>query len=600
MPEGHRLTSKADFQDFCASLKASLPTSSEILQALKSLSRAELSVRDRNRFASHIGRYAQIAFDSDVFSSLADEDWRPEIGAALSGLSASRPTRASEPRSSMLSDGLQNFEIPPIILFLGTEDEHRASMQTLRDQGFICERVSVTSAIESSLRRDLVVGIVVGASWWQSENEKLPLMRLESILGLSNLCWMKIVRSSSWETAQGRLYESCMKVYFSHPPGSRLAIEDQATVTGAEIGCIRRVVEDFAFCEGQVEYDFLLEKERLQMLRASLSRYLGETSTELRVRTSKCQIKQIKRDGETLIVAVELAPDPHTVVIKISSYLSAHDEARRFRCFSHGTSLSMQFYCHGDLGALVFAPTTLHFGELRSLRDVLGQLWCNHEGVSIWDIPHERVISSFRNLAQQGISSDISQYCAMPCFSSRLCANLLVVDGGEVPLREIWDYAQNALSECPRGIQHGDAHPGNILINESGIPFVIDFECAGLAPICFDLSVLWTRVVASHFVPVSDERGTMEFFVDLLTDAATFSEKWCTRLAFSVNHQVTDLARKALEASVSLVEQRGGSRRLVLGVIASLLCEELETNPQQFIVRCILGAISRIIPREDL
>ena len=56
---------------------------------------------------------------------------------------------------------------------------------------------------------------------------------------------------------------------------------------------------------------------------------------------------------------------------------------------------------------------------------------------------------------------------------------------------------------------HGDAHAGNILFSATDSAILIDYECAGLGPACYDLCTLWIFVLAPKTSKVREQLDTL-------------------------------------------------------------------------------------------
>lgn len=176
---------------------------------------------------------------------------------------------------------------------------------------------------------------------------------------------------------------------------------------------------------------------------------------------------------------------------------------------------------------------------------------------------------------------------------------LLVVAGETIDPKQLFARGLAALDRCSRhAVAHGDAHPGNILFSTTGAAILIDYECAGLGPACYDLCTLWIQAFASRFMAVGDERSTTDLLRDLLA-GLPFREleiKWTHELRFAVSHEVAYLAHEAMRASVAVMTEQGCDRDDVYGIVAIILCREL-FNPglQQLAVRCALAATSSLL-----
>jgi hypothetical protein len=386
-----------------------------------------------------------------------------------------------------------------------------------------------------------------------------------------------------------------------------LAVEDQATITIAELRCLTDAIQDITYAERMFSYDFRPGLAQDRILRAATSRYLRKKFPSVRTQEARFRVRTLDNRGEHTLASLVSAVDTENVafVIKLSPYRDAQDEARRFRLFAHGTSLDMEFFCHGMQGALVSAPVDTRLGDARSLKDMLSPRdrvgrGSMHQG----SIPAiDSAIGALRRFSGQIQPKGVSNECSVDFEETeallKSCGPITVA-GEAIDLGRLYARGLQALLHCSSKalVQHGDAHPGNILFSTTNTAVLIDYECAGLGPACYDLSMLWIHVLASQFVAVGDERSTVGLLRDLLRGVSfeVLESIWSSDLRFAVSHEVVYLAHKAIEASFAVMAERGCAREDVYGIVATILCREL-LNPelQQFAIRCALAAVSSLL-----
>jgi hypothetical protein len=323
-------------------------------------------------------------------------------------------------------------------------------------------------------------------------------------------------------------------------------------------------------------------------------------------RESRLDVRTLARRGtHGLASLVSVAGTDVAIVIKVSPYPDALEEAQRFRAFAHGTSFAMEFFCHGPHGALVLAPIRDPLGQARSLEDVLAPRdLMGRRTAQDGCLPAiDAAIAALQRFSRQLRPERGDMYCGVESDATgALLARCgpITVAGEAIDIGRLYAHGLAALHRCAgrEAVQHGDAHPGNILFGATNTAVLIDYEGAGLGPACYDLSMLWIDVLASHFVAVGDERATVGLLRDLLQGVPfdALEQTWADALRFTVSHEAVYLAHEAIAASVAAMTERYCTREDVYGIVAIILCREL-LNPrfQQFAMRCALAAISSLL-----
>lgn len=490
---------------------------------------------------------------------------------------------------------------------MGDEDEHRASIERLKLEGIHYLRESSLHALRDVFDREVVVGLVVGASWWTAEDpvHRSPRQRLRSILELSNLCWVKLVRCVAWTSVEEQLAELCMSLHLAQPPRNRLAVEDRAALTDAELRSLTGALKDLVYGERLFSYDFQPRLAQDRILRAATSRYLRDRYPAVHTQEPGFHVRTLANRGESgLVSLVSVDGTEVAFVVKVSSYPGALAEAQRFRSFAHAIPLRMEFFCHG-LGALVFAPIDdTRLGQARSLKDMLascelvGRRPVSEGGIAAID----SAIAALQRFSHKLRPEGVFKFCRVEREDTETLlasCGLLVVAGETINPLDLYARGRQVLDRCSRhAVVHGDAHPGNILFSATDTAILIDYECAGLGPACYDLCMLGIHVVASRFVAVGDERSIVGLFRDLLAGVpfAELEERWSDDLRFAVSYEAMYLAHRAIEESVAVMVERGCTRDDVYGIAAIILCRELLNQEfQQFTIRCALAAISSLL-----
>jgi hypothetical protein len=629
MSEGeHRLRSRSDFQRFCAGLRTSSPSLDDLVEGLRELAASTLRPLEKGRFAHSIARHLSESFHAAEVRAVASVPWPPEIAMALRShapaqgepISGDPPVavspleRPSERGKDVERDALlelsQGRGAPLTVVLMGDEDEHRQSIERLKRSKIQCLREHSAEALSEIFGREVVVGLVVGASFWAHDEpgrSRSARQRLVDVLERSNLCWMKLVRSPVWALIEGEVLELCRNRWLAHPLASRFAIEDQATITESERRCLVWAAEDLGYGERSFDHDHPPSVEQERLIRAATSRYLRENFPALHPQEPRFSVRTLARRDHGLASLVSVVGTDVSFVVKVSPYPAAREEARRFQLFAHGTSFAMDFFCHGSEGALVFAPIgATRLGKARSLEDVLADCELVGRGEQPARTPKiDSAIEALERFSQQVRPDGISAFCEVefPDTEAKIAKlSPLVVAGETIDLRGIYARGQQVLDRSSRhAVVHGDAHPGNILFSATNTAILIDYECAGLGPACYDLCTLWIFVLASRFIAVGDERAMVGVVQDMLAGMAfeALAAKWSEQLRFAVNYEVVYLATRAIETSVKVMAERGASRVDVYGIVAIVLCREL-LNPglQQFALRCALAATGAVLARD--
>lgn len=623
-----RLRSKSDFQRFCADLRKSSPSLDELVEALRALATSELRPAERVRFATPIAKHLGASFPAPDVRAVAAQEWPPEIAMALRGHAPAQgepaapapersPERSFERLPERLSELLpERFEAgdlrelsgergsPLTVVLMGDEDEHRASIERLKALGLRCVRESSLQGLRDAFDRDAMVGLVVGASSWPAGDPR-PRQRLRNILALSNLCWVKLVRCPAWASVEHELPELCMSLHFAEPPRTRLAVEEQATITNAELRGLTDAIKDLTYGERVFSYDVQPSLAQKRILRAATSRYLRDRYAAVYKQEPGFHVRTLANRGDAgLVSLVSVGETDVAFVVKVSPYPVALEEARRFQAFAHGTSLKMEFFCHGPQGALVLTPIDdTRLGQARSLDDMLASRELvgrpeHDEGISAI----RSAIAALQRFSQKLRPEGVTMFCGVEREETETllarCGSI-VVAGQAIHPRQLYEHGRKVLDRCSsHAIVHGDAHPGNVLFSASNTAILIDFECAGLGPACYDVCMLGIHVLARRFVAVGDEGSTVGLFRDLLAGVpfAELVQRWAYDLRFAASHEAVYLAHEAIAAGVAMMVERGCTRDDVYGIVAIILCRELLNQEfQQFTIRCALAAISSLL-----
>lgn len=609
----HVLRTRGDFQRFCAGLCSGAYDLDDLVEGLRALAASELRSRDKRRFARSIVEHLRESFHAAAVRAVASVPWPPEIAMVLQShaIPGGQPSRAEDPGIASDAEARElSLELDsPAVVFLGDEDEHRPSIEHLRALGFHCLRRDCARELEEVFARELVVGLVVGSSFWSAEDPdgRSARRRLSHVLQTSNLCWTKLIRSSAWASVQEQLPELCTDLYFRPPSMTRLAVEDQAAISKLELRCLADAAQDILYAERNVRYGFQPSILQDRIIRAVTSRYLREKFPSLHRQEAGLSVRPLAdRVGQGLVGLVSVVGTDVSFVVKVSPYPDAVDEARRFRMFASGASFDMEFFCHANLGALVFAPIDTRLGEARSLEDLLA----GHEldasdprrALEV-DAPLiDSAVATLERFSRQAPPQDITIFCNLESEQTRAVlrgCHRIVVAGEEIDVLRLYLRGVEVLDRTSKGsIVHGDAHPGNVLYSVTDSAILVDYECAGLGPPCCDPCALWIFAFASRFIAVGDERATTALIEDLLRGEPfeVIAEAWSEILHFSVNYELVYLAHRALDASFTLMRERGFGREDVHGIVVVLLCRELY-NPrlQQLVVRCGLAATQAVL-----
>lgn len=611
------LRSKSDFQRFCAELRTGSHTLEDVVEGLRALVVVDLRPTERGRFAHNIVRYLGSSFSESEIRTVASQTWPSEISIELRSIApiqgerlvpstdnVTEPVKASELRE-LSREGAAAFTV----VFMGDEEEHRDSLGQLVRNGFHCLRVRSLQQFGETLEQETVVGLVVGASWWaiDSSREQSLHDHLKRILELSNLCWIKLIRCPAWVSMEHKLRSLCSELHFAESPRSRLAIEDTPAITTAELGDLVSAAKDFVYADGSFDYHSPVAPAQDRLLRAATSRYLQHRFPTIHALKVSFHVRMpAKRNGDGLVLLVSVSETDVVFVVKVSSADAARDEAGRFHRFAHGTSSVMEFFSHGSLGALVLTPAdNTHLGKALSLEDMLisPNAPDGDETYNRCIAAMDSAIAALQRFSAQIKPKETDIFCNLDGEEAEtLCKNAatITVAGRVIDLNKLygWGRQVHIRRAGKRVVQHGDAHPGNILFSSANTAVLIDFECAGLGPACYDLSMLWIHVFTSRFVAIEDEHSTVELLRDLLQNVpfGAFERKWSNHLRFSVNRQAVYLAHKAIGASFSSMEKQGCTREDVYGILAIILCREfLNPRLQQFSIRCAIAAVSTML-----
>ncbi len=495
------------------------------------------------------------------------------------------------------------------VIFMGDENEHRTSMEQLRQSGYTVRCENSLDTVPKAFDQECILGLVVGATWWTlSAGGKLkPLSQLKRILALSNLCWIKIVRSPEWASNEHELLRAYRDLYFADPVRTRFAIESSASLTTSEIESLMEVRSDLRYADGAISYDVPAKTQHERVLRPIISRYLRDHFSAARER-------EIDFDAHTLaqrnaednrILLVSTRGTGVTFIVKFAFTGSARDEAERFRLFKQTNSTSMNFFCHGSVGALVLSTVgEVSFRDAQSLEAKIasrGILSCNvdhEESLRAMDAAVEALVRFSEQPEPNARTRYLCDYESDETGTFVRQCGSITVGTREVDLEASYRHALKLLKNSRRRktVQHGDAHPGNILFNKTSAAILIDYACAGLAPAGYDLSTLWIHVIAAKFIGLGSELSLMAMFEALFRGEPfkTIETMWANELRFAVNYQAAYLARRAISTSI---EKLACTRDEICALAIVILCRELTNDRfQQFVVRCALAAASIVLP----
>ncbi|MCA9709573.1 MAG: phosphotransferase [Myxococcales bacterium] len=609
------LHTREDFQRFCADLRRGAPDLDELVEGLRALAASTLGSRDKGRFARSIAQHLRESFHAAEVLAVASVPWPLEIKMAIrtqvgaEGEPPPAPAAATAPEADPREIYVEVGS--PTVVFLGDEDEHRASMEHLHAEGFHCLRQGTLEALEEVFAREVVVGLVVGSSFWSQPDPggQGPQSRLARVLRASNLCWTKLTRSAAWAAAQEQLPQLCTRLYLRPPPIDRLSVEDQASISKLEIRCLADAARDILYAERNVEYEFQPSIVQDRIIRAVTSRHLRERYPAVHRQEPGLRVRSLAdRGAQGLVGLVSVVGQEVSFVVKVSPYDDAVEEARRFRMFASGAPFEMEFYCHASLGALVFAPVEARLGQARSLEDVLAApgltlpAEARPEEADLLDA----AVAALERFSRQVRPVDVTTYADLDPERTRVVLDAcprLVVAGVTVDVRRLYRRGVEVLDRSSgAAVVHGDAHPGNILFGANRSAVLIDYECAGLGPPCCDPCTLWIVALASSFVAVGDERATVGLLEQLLRGASfeALVERWSETLVFAVNYQGLYLARRALDASAAMMRARGLPESDVLGVVSVILCRALhDVRLQQLVIRCALAATQAVLDEAE-
>lgn len=610
------LSSKLDFEQFCSSLRADRPTVDILIVALRSLVASSLRASDRGRYARIIAQFAKDSFQLTELQQIERETWPTEIAMELRRLV---PVQDSAPNAIQARTEVQLFapkshdeplaeNIALTVLFMGDENEHRASITQLRQSNYTVRCENSLSAVQEAFDQECILGLVVGATWWtlNAEEKIKPLSRLKRILAFSNLCWIKIVRSAEWASNEHEILRAVRDLYFAEPLRTRFAIESSASLTTSEIESLAEVRSDLLYADGAISYDVPVKAQHGRVLRPIISRYLRDNFSATREREIDFDARTLaqRNADDNRILLVSARRSGVAFIVKFAPTDIARDEAERFRLFKQTNSTSMNFFCHGSVGALVLSTVgEVSFRDAQSLEAKIASRSSLSYDVKLDECfrAMDSAVEALVRFSEQPEPNARTRYlCDYESDETgtfvRQCGSV-TVGAREVDLESLYRHALKILKNTSRRktVQHGDAHPGNILFNKSGTAILIDYACAGLAPAGYDLSTLWIHVLAANFIALGSELSLVSMFEALFRGEPfkSIETKWGNELRFATNRQAVYLAHRAI---VTSIEKLACTREELYALAIVILCRELPNERfQQFVMRCALTAGSAIL-----
>jgi hypothetical protein len=268
---------------------------------------------------------------------------------------------------------------------------------------------------------------------------------------------------------------------------------------------------------------------QLRLLGVAMTSYTRRKRFNDRADVSTLTIRFLQGGEAAKVALVRVDELPWPVIVKIDVYDQIKEEALRFRTFveAHDRELHPEVHLHAGAALIIFdiiaAVTSGTAAPAPSLGSVLNAFWsaeifgipCSHDAGSIIDA----TIDASRRLAVLN-----KLQCTVSEFDVRANPHIELLKKVESAGFD-WGFSREVIALRDRAdellytnarvaICHGDAHTGNVLIQDH-YGHVIDYAYSGPGHPCADLTKLELSIFFQSFHPFGAEGAIIELQRDL-------------------------------------------------------------------------------------
>lgn len=529
-------------------------------------------------------------------------------------LSSRAHSLAAEEASSQLADY-------STVLLLGARDAHAANASLLRHE-YSPEFVSSLLEFRDSLatRRDFC-GFIVDESFTSALDAEMQEEFFTLLGSYSTLTWIRMCcGAATVPTARIRQLLLASRHDLSDLPSSQVCFADSRTITERELpdlAAARDQLNDAARTRLHVKGVHDLAG---QLLAVTISREVVRAAPDEAPQNAVIDVEFIQRGftGTTVAIVQHSTTDTRRLV-KVGKKDYALDEARRFRKYIRAWDPQLQptLVFHADTGLIAFhaiSDGTNVGGPARTLKAQLEQLW-NDQYMSSGA---QSATASLQSQLEGSVRVVASALAALSVRKATEPEDYSYVNPTESPFLRLeasgfdwglpnhYSTARTSARERVRvfervAVVHGDLHLKNILVNEAGGAYLIDYAASGPGHPCVDLIRLELALLFEQFRLVTSVAEFTELFLDLHRGELAEREvlnKYPHVVQCRVNAVCVLGAVHARKHAVKTIEAFGGTANSYADAKLLALWQSMAMHGRQAaLCRAAIEALSDLIER---
>ena len=316
----------------------------------------------------------------------------------------------------------------------------------------------------------------------------------------------------------------------SAPGYDRLAFADRSILHQAELAVLERVRSRLA--AGDTNSRFLpdeITEDQIRLLGAAMTAYARQKQFNDRTELTSVSIRFLQGGAGAKVALVRINDLRWPVIVKLDTKSHVREEALRFRTYieAYNRDLRPEVHLHADAALIIFdvieAGTKPTIEPAPTLAKVLQGYWL----AEMFDVRNADDGSGILRAvidAASGLAVLNRQQCPDRTFAIRANPLVLYIQQMEEAGFD-WGFGDVGLTarsnaegllalKRDSGICHGDAHLGNILIDEDR-GHVIDYAYSGPGHPCVDLAKLELSIFFQAFHPFGTEQSIIDLQRDL-------------------------------------------------------------------------------------
>jgi hypothetical protein len=354
------------------------------------------------------------------------------------------------------------------------------------------------------------------------------------------------------------------------PGYDRLAFEDRSVLHQAELTLLERARDRLA--AGDTTSKFLPEEiteDEIRLLGAAMTEYGRQKRFNNHAELTSVSMKFLQGGAGAKVALIRVNDLRWPVIVKLDTKSNVREETLRFRTYieAYNRDLRPEVHLHAGAALIIFdVIATGVNGTIEpapTLAKVLGEYWF----AEMFDVQNGNdgiaILQAVANAAD-GLALLNKQRCPDHTFDIRANPLISYVQRMEEAGFD-WGFGDVGIAarsnaeailalKRDSGICHGDAHLGNVLIDDTR-GHVIDYAYSGPGHPCVDLAKLELSIFFHAFHPFGNEQSIIDFQRDLtfnLTSADDLilshcalmksrTNKLCVRLCVSVRRAVAEV-----------------------------------------------------------